>query len=232
MKKKIRQSAYLMTVMAFVFMLTNSCKKDEENKNTVTDIDGKVYQTVTIGTQIWMKENLKVTHYRNGDPIPNVTDSTAWNLLTAGAYCDYNNLQANSSTYGKLYNWYSVNDSKNIAPIGWHIPTDIEWNTLITFLGGDSVAGGKLKEISLAHWLSPNTGATNESGFTALPAGCCDYYGKFTSLGTLCFWWCSNEFEELPDHSWCVLVSYDKKRGNIGITNKNYGFSVRCLKDK
>jgi uncharacterized protein (TIGR02145 family) len=139
--------------------------------NTVTDIDGNIYHTVTIGTQVWMVENLKTTKYRNGDPIPNVTGN-AWAALTTGAYCWYNNDAATyKATYGALYNWYAVADSRNIAPTGWHVPTDAEWTTLTTFLGGESVAGGKLKETGTNHWTSPNTGATNETGFTALPGG-------------------------------------------------------------
>lgn len=138
---------------------------------TVTDYDGNVYQTVLIGDQCWMMENLKVTHYRNGDPIPHVTDGVTWGNLTSGAYCNYNNDEGNVATYGRLYNWYAVDDSRNIAPAGWHVPSDAEWQTLVDYLGGDAVAGGKMKEAGTTHWASPNTGATNESGFTALPGG-------------------------------------------------------------
>jgi hypothetical protein len=117
----------------------------------VVDIDGNAYHTVTIGNQVWMVENLKVTHYRNGDAIPNVTDGTAWLDLTTGAYCEYDNDVNNVATYGRLYNWYSVNDSRNIAPAGCHVPSDDDWQTLVDYLGGDAVAGGKMKEIGSTH---------------------------------------------------------------------------------
>ena len=149
---------------------------------TVTDIDGNTYQTVKIGDQWWMAENLKVTCYRNGDAIPNITDGTTWASLSTGAYCEYNNDINNVATYGRLYNWYAVTDSRNIAPAGWHVPSDAEWKQLEMYLGmsqseADATGwrgtdeGGKLKEVGTMHWNSPNTGATNESGFTALPGG-------------------------------------------------------------
>jgi uncharacterized protein (TIGR02145 family) len=133
---------------------------------TVTDIDGNVYQTVTIGTQVWMKENLKVTHYRNGEAIPNVTDGNVWGALTTGAYCEYNNDVNNVATYGRLYISYAVADNRNIAPTGWHVPSDAEWKQLEMTLGmsqaqADSVGwhgapvGGKLKEAGTTHWLAP-----------------------------------------------------------------------------
>ena len=125
--------------------------------STVTDIDGNVYQTVTIGTQEWMAENLKVTHYRNGDPIQLVTDDSSWSNLSTGAYCDYDNDGDNVAVYGRLYNWFAVNDSRAIAPAGWHVATAADWQTLIDILGGDAVAGGKMKEAGTAHWLAPNT---------------------------------------------------------------------------
>jgi uncharacterized protein (TIGR02145 family) len=115
------------------------------SSGTVTDIDGNVYQTVTLGGQVWMAENLKVTRYRNGDPIPCVNDASAWSGLSTGAYCHYNNDFNNAAIYGRLYNWYAVSDSRNIAPGGWHVPTDTEWQTLVDLLGGSSVAGGKMK---------------------------------------------------------------------------------------
>jgi len=144
---------------------------------TMTDIDGNVYETVTIGTQVWMAENLKVTHYRNGNTILHIIDWFSWFTLT-GAYCEYDNDVNNVAVYGRLYNWYAVNDSRYIAPVGWHVPSDAEWLTLVDYLGGDTVADGKMKEIGTTHWVSPNTGATNESGFSALPGGYRDYGGN------------------------------------------------------
>src|SRR5665648_943598 len=143
MKKNIRILIYPLIMVMFL-MLSSSCSKTDTNdptpSGTVTDIDGNVYKTVTIGTQVWMAENLKTTKYRNGDPIPNITDATAWTNLTTGAYCNNNNDANYATTYGRLYNWYAVNDIRNIAPAGWHIPTKAEWTTLTTYLGGQGLS--------------------------------------------------------------------------------------------
>ena len=199
---------------------------------TVTDIDGNVYHTVTIDTQTWMVENLKTTRYRNGDPIPNVTN-VAWDGLTTGAYCWYNNDEATyKAGYGALYNWYAVADGRNIAPAGWHVATDAEWTTLTTFLGGESIAGGKLKERGIAHWHSPNYGSTNESGFTALPGGYRSGYGAtFNQIGYSGYWWTSTEY-------YPAASAYSRSMGyDYSGADRNYyyndivGFSVRCIKD-
>ena len=160
---------------------------------TVTDIDGNLYYAVIIGSQCWMAENLKTTKYRNGDAIPNVTDNTTWSALITGALCNYNNDANNMTTYGRLYNWYAVSDSRNIAPVGWHVPTDVELTTLTDYLGGLSIAGNKLKEPGTTHWASPNTGAVNETGFTALPGGYRVSSGSFSNLGNNGYWWSSTE---------------------------------------
>ena len=198
---------------------------------TVTDIDGNIYHTVTIGTQVWMVENLKTTKYRDGTAIPNVTGSTAWAALTTGAQCDYNNTASNSTTYGKLYNWYTVGDSRNIAPTGWHVPTDAEWTTLTDYLGGESVAGGKLKEAGTAHWLSPNTGATNETGFSALPGGYRgNYGGTFDNLGSDGSWWSATEYN--TSFAWYRrMYSADSGVYRDNFYYKTNGFSVRCVRD-
>ena len=158
-----------------------------------TDGDFNIYPVVTIGTQTWMAENLKTTKYNDGTAIPNVTDNTTWSTTTSGAYCDYSNSSAYSNTYGRLYNWYAVasTNPKNVCPTGWHVPTDAQWTTLSTFLGGEGVAGGKLKETSTTHWLTPNTSATNETGFTALPGGYRNHSGTFGLIGNTGFWWSS-----------------------------------------
>jgi uncharacterized protein (TIGR02145 family) len=145
------------------------------NQLTVTDIDGNAYNIVTIGGQAWMKENLKVTKYKDGTTIPLVTATGAWVALTTPGYSFYNN-SVTGGVYGALYNWYTVNTGK-LCPTGWHVPSTTEWTTLETFLGGASVAGGKLKETGTSKWFSPNTGATNETGFTALPGGARNYLG-------------------------------------------------------
>lgn len=214
--------AWLLTGLAF--------SSFNNQAQTITDYDGNVYNTVTIGTQEWLKGNLKVTHYRNGDPIPNVTDGTAWKTLTTGAYCDYSNKQEYSSTYGKLYNFYTVIDSRNLCPTGWHVPTSTEWTTLITYLGGERVAGGKLKEAGTSHWYMPNDGATDESGFTALPSGCRSKIGTFSYLTVYGFWWSSTENSTGDAWYWSVnCLAGDVLKDVFG---RNNGYSVRCIKDQ
>jgi uncharacterized protein (TIGR02145 family) len=199
------------------------------DSNTVTDIDGNVYQTVTIGTQVWMAENLKVTHYRNGDPVPNVTDGGTWSGLSTGAYCNYNNDTGNVATYGRLYNWYGVADSRNIAPAGWHVASDAEWQTLVDYLGGSAVAGGKLKEVGTTHWNPPNTGATNESGFSALPGGYRSSNGYFYDMGSYAYFWSSTE--SYSYYAWYRYLYYDYSQVSRHYDYKRYGFSVRCVRD-
>ncbi len=202
---------------------------------TVTDGDNNVYGTITIGTQTWMASNLKTTKYNDGTPITYVTDQSTWYASIAGAWCDYENTSSNSTTYGKLYNWYAVdnneatkaasNGGKNICPVGWHVPTDAEWTTLTDYLGGLSVAGDKLKETGTTHWIS-NTAATNSSGFTALPGGSRFYDGMWkNTLGTSGRWWCSGTsayFRQITSTSSNVATSTG---------TKSFGHSVRCVKD-
>jgi len=206
---------------------------------TVTDIDGNVYQTVKIGNQWWMSENLKVTHYRNGDAIPNVTDATEWSNLITGAYCNYGNDVNNATTYGRLYNWYAVNDSRNIAPEGWHVSSDAEWKTLEMYLGmsqseADDIGwrgtdeGGKLKETGTIHWNSPNTGATNENGFSALPGGF-RLNGTCDGMGFFAYFWSSSEY--LSDGAWNRNLHYGSSVISRRSGSKQYGFSVRCVRD-
>ena len=199
------------------------------HQNTVTDYDGNVYHTLTIGTQVWMAENLRVTHYRNGSIIPEVTDNTSWSALTTGAYCGYDNSTFYSDIYGMLYNWYAVQDSRNIAPIGWHIPSDAEWTILFDYLGGEFVAGGKLKETGTTHWVSPNTGATNEKGFTALPGGIRGPDGVFSLLGNNGCWWSSTE--DISGSAYGPIIYSGINSTSLSIYYKNAALSVRCLKD-
>ncbi len=197
---------------------------------TMTDTDGNVYKTITIGTQTWMAENLKTTKFRNGDPIPNVTDNAAWAALATGAYCWFNNdAAAYKATYGALYNWYAVADSRNIAPIGWHVATDAEWTTLTDFLGGESVAGGKLKETGTLHWLTPNTDAINSAGFTALPGGYRYGGGFFFGVGNYGDWW-SSSMRSAP-YAWCRYMNCGYSYANKNSYEEYFGFSVRCIKD-
>ena len=170
-------------------------------QDTVTDIDGNVYQTVQIGEQLWMKENLKVTHYNNGDEIPTGYSNDEWANLSTGAYAVYDDNESNADTYGYLYNWYAVDDDRGVCPASWHVPTDGEYTALSDYLGGTSVAGGKLKECTEGscpeseYWYSPNTGATNESGFTGLPGGAHYYYnGNYRHMGYNGSFWSSTEY--------------------------------------
>jgi uncharacterized protein (TIGR02145 family) len=176
-----------------------------------------------------MAENLKTTKYNDGTAIPNVTDGTAWHALSTPAYCWYNNDAAtNKATYGALYNWYTVNTGK-LCPTGWHVPTDAEWTTLTDYLGGINVAGGKLKEIGTTHWSSPNTGATNETGFTALPGGSRVGYGYFGGIGSFGDWWSSSESSTYD--AWYRNVDNGSSDVDRGDGNKFNGCSVRCVRD-
>ncbi len=192
----------------------------------VTDIDGNVYQTLVIGSQVWMAENLKVTHYQNGDPIPNIIDGSSWAGLTYGAYCEYNNDTLNFPIYGRLYNWYAATDGRNIAPAGWHVPSDAEWQTLIDYLGGDGTAGGKMKAAGIDHWNSPNTGATDESGFTALPSGYRAFDGSFGDIGNYATFWSGSGSD-----SWARYLGYNYSQINRYLEGKHDGYSIRCVKD-
>jgi uncharacterized protein (TIGR02145 family) len=195
----------------------------------VSDIEGNTYKTVTIGTQTWMAENLRVARYKNGTTILLVTENTAWDNLTTPGYCWYNNDEAtNKATYGALYNWYTVSTG-NLCPAGWHVPTDAEWTTLTTYLNGESVAGGKLKETGTAHWASPNTGATNETGFTALPGGDRDGNGAYNGIGSYGYWWGSTEYS--TTNAWLRDMSYNYSGVYRNTNTKQFGFSVRCLRD-
>jgi len=191
--------------------------------------DEKTYTSLTIGTQQWMDRNLDVATYRNGDLIPYVTDPTTWAALTTGAWCYYNNDPINNGSYGKLYNWYAVNDPRGLAPVGWHVPTDIEFTTLITALGGESVAGGKMKVTGTTTWRSPNTGATNTSGWAGLPGGSCYSDGAFRTIGDTGFWWSSTTFGS--DNAWYRNLDYISADASRNFSSKAFGFSVRCVRD-
>lgn len=210
------------------------------SNNNVIDIDGNVYHTVTIGTQTWMVENLKTTRYNDGSSIPNVTENTQWGNINTGAYCYYNNEPSYNNTYGKLYNWYAVNTGK-LAPTGWHIPSDDEWLTLINYLGGASVAGGKMKTTGnitdgTGLWETPNNGATNSSGFTALPSGYRDYPDvKYTYLNKGAYFYSSTENTTTGNVGYVHLLnSYIGIMQFTGVSftgDKHVGKPVRCLKD-
>jgi len=201
--------------------------------STVSDVDNNTYNTVQIGTQCWTQSNLKVSKYRNGDNIPTGLINHAWQNTTSGAYAIYNNNPVNDGLYGKLYNHYAVTDNRGLCPTGWHVPSDAEWTTLENQLGGSSVAGGALKSTATqptpGGWASPNTGATNSSGFTALPGGLRGLNGGFDYMTNHGFWWSSSALS--GSNAWTRLLSSNLS----GITGLSYdrpnGFSVRCCRD-
>ncbi len=191
--------------------------------------DGKEIAFVKIGTQKWMAANLDVTHYQNGDKIPEVKGKRAWENLTTGAWCWYNDDSATGAVYGRLYNWYAVNDPRGLAPEGWHIPAKAEWNKLLTYLGGESVAGGALKETGTANWHKPNTDATDTSGFTALPGGECDF-GNFKYLHSEGLWWTTTP--KNAGTSYCYFMNNTSGSADKFSLSIKTGLSVRCIKDK
>ncbi len=213
---------------------TRSFKTLKVVTDSVTDIDGNVYHVVTIGSQRWLRENLRVTRYRNGDPIPNVTGGEGWKNLTNGAYCVYDNLAINGSTYGNLYNWHALSDSRGLCPTGWHIPSDAEWDALGTLLGGNNIAGGQLKSTGTLEggtglWFSPNTGATNSSGFTGLPGGYRINYGNFYSLNNVGYFWSSSDTTN--NNAWNYVLDANNEALTRNFNFKTNGFSIRCCKD-
>lgn len=191
------------------------------------DVLGSCVSSVTICDQVWMVRNLDVTTYRNGDPILQVTDPSEWLSITTGAWCYYQNNSANGPVYGKLYNWYAVNDPRGLAPAGWHVPSNTEWATLSTCLGGNAVAGGKMKstgtiEAGTGLWVAPNAEATNSSGFSGLPGG--TRWVQFEFIRGLGFWWSSNS-------GYCNYLSFSNGVFTTGGNPNEMGLSVRCVRD-
>lgn len=228
MKRKL--NPYLI-LLFFVFPAFTNCTKEAlpEPETVITDIDGFVYHSVNIGTQVWLKENLNTTRYRDGTVIPLITQNSAWANSTTGAYSSYDNNNANVSIYGALYNWYAVVDSRGLCPAGWHVPTNDEWTTLTTYLGGLIVAGGKMKKEGTEHCLEPNTGADNSSGFTGIGSGVRDISGVYASLRQLQYLWSSSEYS--PTHGISRKLFYDFPSVSFSGNYKQSGFSVRCIKD-
>jgi uncharacterized protein (TIGR02145 family) len=247
MKTKFKIRVFSVILFSMFCLLMDGCKKKSEDVSnnppqdqTVKDVDGNVYHTVTIGTQLWMKENLAAVHYRNGDPVPNITGNALWLEAATGAYCNYNNDTARVPVYGRLYNWYAVTDPRKLCPVGWHIPSDEEWKQLEIFLVMTQIQadnagyrgtseGGKLKETGTAHWYAPNLGATNSSGFSALPGGYrLDGYGFMTESG---IWWTATKTNAGE------AIYRGLGNNESGISRSWYpgdeilGVSVRCVKD-
>ena len=199
----------------------------------IKDVEGNTYKTVQIGTQVWMAENLKTSKYNDGSTITKITDDTQWGNNTTGAWCYYNNDAANNTKYGKLYNWYAVskktNGNKNICPTGWHVPSGDEWDVLIWYLGGPNDAGGKMKEVGMTNWTSPNSEATNSSLFTGLPGGCRYDEGGYGSEGSEGSWWNSNDYNIYLAY-FCGLKHSDGFAARV-FSFKKQGMSLRCLRD-
>ncbi|MDO9257726.1 MAG: fibrobacter succinogenes major paralogous domain-containing protein [Bacteroidales bacterium] len=221
----MKNKSIILTI-AIVMIAINCYAQVVSTAETVTDADGNIYNSVKIGTQTWMKANLVVTTLNDGKEIPMVTDDYEWQDLTAPGYCAYGNgMETYADEFGLLYNWYAVN-TKKLCPIGWHVSTDAEWMTLTTYLGGADVAAGKLKSIS--GWNSPDTVASNSSGFTALPGGCRNDAFRFN--GDYGYWWSSTGFN--TDDAWfCYMYSDGKDIIGRASFGKDRGLSVRCVKD-
>jgi uncharacterized protein (TIGR02145 family) len=230
---------YPLILLCLLLSFTWGCKKDTNSATQSTtpkpkDYDGNVYDTIRIGRQVWMVQNLKTTHYNDGAAIPLITDSLGWINATADAYCWYQNNSNNGSVYGALYNSYVINNTQHqLCPTGWHVPSSAEWDTLITHLGGASAAGTPLKESGTLHWTSPNSG-TDASGFTALPGGCRHgssiIYtpGHFEFINEYGGWWTSSEASSAQS-SWWMFNS----NASVSMINEslNCGSSVRCIKN-
>ena len=229
-----------LRVICFIFLLgmvlffPSSCSKDSTTSTvvpgtSVTDNEGNVYNTVTIGSQTWMAENLRSIKLNDGTQIPYVVNRTTWSNLTTPAYSYYAD---DSVTYkakaGALYNWYTV-DTKKLCPTGWRVPSDADWVTLQTYLGTDSLAGGKLKETATYHWYSPNLYATNSTGFTAIPCGYRFYNGSYNNFGFSGNWWSSTSYS--TPFAWYRYLSYTSGAIGKNYYDKVYGFSVRCIKN-
>ena len=203
----------------------------------IYDVEGNSYKTVTIGTQTWMAENLKVSKYNDGTDIPNLIDNVQWGSNISGAWCYYNNDTINNTKYGKLYNWYTVNTttngSKNVCPIGWHVPTNDEWDVLFNYIGDDGYTrcGGMMKEVDTVNWKSPNIGATNTTLFTGLPGGYREVYGFFKHFGDTGYWWSSSENITFKNYSMGHYLDYDSDAVNHIGMYMGSGFSIRCVKD-
>jgi uncharacterized protein (TIGR02145 family) len=234
----IIKNFHLSRILAFaaVLILISSCEGDEGDSNALTDSDGNEYATIVIGNQEWMAENLRTTSYSNGDPIPNIPDNTQWAETTTGAWSHYNNNNSYDNPYGKLYNWYAVKDSRNLCPTGWHAATLNDFTILIDYLGGEEVAGTKMKSIGTLGdgtglWYSTDSvgwdfiPGTNESGFSGHPGGFRYGSGEFTYMGRTGQWWSlDNNYD--PWYLYLTTISNETQ-----FTTGGGGYCVRCVRD-
>jgi uncharacterized protein (TIGR02145 family) len=217
-------------IFGVLLILTFSCKKDDLPSEPMTDIQGNIYKTVRIGTRVWMAENLRTVIYNDGTNIPLITDAARWRGLTTGGYCWYNNDETSyKDPYGAIYNGYAANSGK-LCPTGWHVPQVEEWQEL-RHISGDSIkGGGTLKEAGTTHWLSPNKGADNSTGFSALGSGIRYFEGSFSSHLYFNGIWSASETG--TNDQWYMSLYFGDATLNIGHVIKTYGFSVRCIKDE
>ena len=246
MKKVFRE--YSIAILLLVFII--GCRKPEpilpdnplngkttavfnssKNYGSVTDFDGNTYKTIKIGDQTWMAENLRVTHYRNGAAIPNIKDTTQWANQTEGVWCNYNNTEDLTAiaTYGRLYNWFATQDTRNIAPSGWRVADVIDWEILIENLGGDTIASKHLKETGILHWDGPNN-ADNSSGFTALPGGRKYRNKNFKDITYYSDYWTSSLFSDVSA-PFLFLFTWNDDLVYKGMNYKVNGYSIRCIKE-
>ena len=227
---KSRTLKNILNVFVTLMMVATGCKDDDDQpqRYALEDIDGNVYDAISIGAQIWMTDNLRVTKFNDGTLLTYANPDDDLMNLTSGSMSYYDDNPANASTYGALYNWHAVGSGK-LCPNGWHIPSDGEWNTLINFLGGEDVAGGHMKAIGTSHWNAPNQEATNNSGFTALPAGYLFDNGNYNSIGNITHWWTATEngAQEAFDR----YVYFQNGKVVKGTYSKQVFYSCRCVKD-
>jgi uncharacterized protein (TIGR02145 family) len=242
MKKNSRIWFYQLFVMGLILILTYSCKKDEDSIMKITDADGNVYASVTLGSQDWLVENLKTTKYNDNTNIPLITDNAEWAALSSPAYCLYNNDIGKKEVYGALYNWYSVNSNK-LCPIGWHVPTDEDWTILTEYLAnngygyeGSGADIGKSLASKSGWSQDPTPGfvgndqsTNNKSGFNAVPSGYRIMNGEFANIGEIDYWWTATEFNDA--WSWMRHLFYQTNMVYRWYDYKQYGYSVRCIKD-
>lgn len=214
----------------FLFVLTismSSCSKENSkslNFGSVSDKEGNIYKTIEIGNQTWMAEDLNSTMFSNGDPVANLVDNTEWSSSVSGAYC-----HIGGRYDGKFYNWYAISDPRNLCPTGWHIPDNTDWNTLFEFVGTSGTAAPKLKEVGIYNWNEWKNVNTNETGFSALPTGGRYNNGSYNGVGMGVAYWSKTEASSNESYTWKLVVNStvfeNQKRP------KDYGFSVRCVKD-
>jgi uncharacterized protein (TIGR02145 family) len=230
------------TIIGFALLFAQACTKEtpvtpptppatSSSSVAPVDKDGNTYKTVKIGTQTWFAENLKTTRYSNGDLIGTTTPAAfdISNETNPKYQWSYNGKDSNATIYGRLYTWYAIKDPRNVCPTGYHVPADSEWTKLNTNLGGYNIAGGKMKEIGLTHWLSPNTGATNSSGFTGLPGGNHSSTGPCYFMGTYGYWWSTREYDTRSGVSFSLDNNSVISQANYNF--KSFGISVRCVMD-